>query len=308
MGPGPLLDAKICTHLMLWIPITVGAASLQVARNALQRGLLESAGPWGATLVRFLFGLPFSLAFAICAVTLVPHRPLTPSAGYLGACAIAAASQIGATAALLVSMRRSSFALGTVLQQSSIPLAALVGLALGDRPAPLAWVGLLMVTAGLVALGWPRRAEGPADWSAGALGLAAGAGFAVAANAARQASLALGPHDPFVAALVSVLAVQALQSAALSAWLAWRDPFALKAVLVAGPASLGAGFFGAAASALWFTAFAMAPAGPVRAVGVVETPIAALAGRRLFAERLRPWQWSAGALAAVGVVLAALQD
>lgn len=291
---------------MLWIPITVGAAALQVARNALQRGLLGRAGPWGATLVRFLFGLPFSLALALGAVALAPHGALTPSGRYFGACALAAASQIGATAALLVSMRRSSFALGTVLQQSSIPLAALVGLSLGEHLRPLAWAGMLMVTGGLVVLGWPRRVEGPADWSAAALGLAAGAGFAIAANAARQASLALGPHDPFVSALVSVFVVQALQSAALTGWLAWRDPVSLKAVLVSGPASLGAGFFGAAASALWFTAFAMAPAGPVRAVGVVETPIAALAGRRLFAERLRPWQLAAGALAALGVMLAAL--
>ena len=49
---------------MLWISITLAATGLQVARNALQRGLLASAGPWGASLVRFLFGLPFSLLFA----------------------------------------------------------------------------------------------------------------------------------------------------------------------------------------------------------------------------------------------------
>ena len=51
---------------MLWIMLTAAAAPLQVARNALQRGLVGDAGPWGATLVRFLFGLPFSLAmFAV---------------------------------------------------------------------------------------------------------------------------------------------------------------------------------------------------------------------------------------------------
>jgi drug/metabolite transporter (DMT)-like permease len=100
--------------------------------------------------------------------------------------------------------------------------------------------------------------------------------------------------------------VQALQSGALTLWLAWKDPVALKAAVGAGTASLGAGFFGAAASGLWFTAFAMAPAGPVRAVGVVEMPIAALAGRRLFAERFAPRQWIAAALTGVGVAMAAL--
>ena len=52
---------------MLFIPITALAATFQVARNVLQRGLMGDAGPWGATLVRFLFGLPFSLVFvAVC--------------------------------------------------------------------------------------------------------------------------------------------------------------------------------------------------------------------------------------------------
>ena len=59
---------------MLWIALTIAAAPLQVARNALQRGPMAEAGPWGATLVRFLFGLPFALAiFAVVAV-------LTPAA------------------------------------------------------------------------------------------------------------------------------------------------------------------------------------------------------------------------------------
>ena len=54
------------------------------------------------------------------------------------------------------------------------------------------------------------------------------------------------------------------------------------------------------------TALALSPAGPVRAVGVVEMPIAALAGRRLFSENITLRQWVLGGLTAVGVLLAAL--
>jgi drug/metabolite transporter (DMT)-like permease len=211
-----------------------------------------------------------------------------------------------ATAAMLVSMRRSSFALGTVFQQSSIPLAAVVGLVFGEQLHPLAWAGLLAVTGGLMALAWPRRTEGPRDWSAALLGLAAGAGFAISANGVRRAALTIDPHHPPLAALVTVFVVQALQSGALTVWLAAADRRALRAVFSAGGSSLGAGFFGAAASGLWFTAFALTPAGLVRAVGVVEMPIAALAGQRVFAERLAGWQWAAAALAGAGVALAAL--
>ena len=40
----------------LWVPATIAASAFQVGRNALQRGVMASSGPWGATLVRFLFG------------------------------------------------------------------------------------------------------------------------------------------------------------------------------------------------------------------------------------------------------------
>jgi drug/metabolite transporter (DMT)-like permease len=291
---------------VLWIPITVAAATLQVARNAAQRGLLSDAGPWGATLVRFLFGLPFSALFVAVAFAAWPDARPAAGARFWLACAAGGGAQILATAAMLVSMRRSSFALGTVFQQSGIPFAALVGLVFGEHLGPIRWLGLGLVTAGLMVLGWPRRMGGVRDWSAAGLGLIAGAGFALAANAYRQGSLALDPGHPVLAAQVTLLTVQALQSAVLVAWLAARDRPALAATLRGWRASLSAGFFGAAASGLWFTAFALSPAGPVRAVGVVEMPVAALAGRRLFAERLAAWQLAAALLTALGVGFAAL--
>jgi drug/metabolite transporter (DMT)-like permease len=290
---------------MLWIPITIAAASLQVARNALQRGLLGGAGPWGATLVRFLYGLPFSLLFASVAALLTPHAHVRFSATYVGSCAIGGATQIAATAALLVSMRRSTFALGSIFQQSSIPLAALVGLLFGERLSALTWLGLVAVAAGLMALAWPRTQEGPRDWSAAGLGLIAGAGFAISSNAFRQAALMLDAAHPPLAAQVTVVVAQALQTAALTVYLALSNRTALVIAVTSWRSSLGAGFFGAAASGCWFTAFALSPAGPVRAVGVAELPIAAITGRRMFAEKLAPWQWAAAAVTAGGVVLAA---
>lgn len=291
---------------MIWIPITLAATALQVARNAFQRGLLADAGPWGATLVRFLFGLPFAAVFL--GVAWLVGGPVRPrlDGGFMLACVAGGAAQIVATAAMLVSMRRSSFALGTVFQQSSIPLAAIMGVAFGDHVPPLRWLGLALVTAGLVALGWPRKLTGQKVGSAALLGLVAGAGFALSSNAFRQAALSVAPGAPVFGALATLLVVQALQSASLAAWLGVTDRGALATVMARWRESLPAGFFGAAASGLWFTAFALSPAGPVRAVGVAEMPIAALAGRRLFAERMAPWQIAVLAQIVVGVCLAAL--
>src|SRR5678815_5936851 len=104
---------------MLWILLTAAAAPLQVARNALQRGLVGDAGPWGATLVRFLFGLPFSIAILLTVFALTPSATphWTPT---FWVWAIAGAiAQVSATAVLLMAMGRAGFAVATMLQQSS---------------------------------------------------------------------------------------------------------------------------------------------------------------------------------------------
>ena len=291
---------------MIWIPITIAAAGFQVARNAAQRSVMGGAGPWGATLVRFLFGLPFAILFAAVAWAVTPDASAHPTAWFWLACLAGAALQIGATAALLVAMQRSSFALGTAMQQSGLPFALVWGaLLFGDKVSAMTWTGGLIATAGLAALTWPRGGP-PMRRGAVLAGLGSGAAFALCANCFRQASLVFDPAHPAVSALVTVMVVQAIQTVALGGFLAVRNPDALVAVIKAWRRSLGAGFCGAAASGLWFTAMAMSPVGPVRAVGVIEMPMAALAGRRLFAERLTARQMLFGLIAAAGVAMAAL--
>ena len=292
---------------MLWIFMTAAAAPLQVARNALQRGLVGDAGPWGATLVRFLFGLPFSLAILAVVAALTPAATPHASPRFLIAVAVGAVSQVGATAALLVAMRHSGFAVATFMQQSSLPLGALLGyFAFGDRLGPVQWAGLAMTTAALLALSWPRHEKATGAMAGSLFGLASGLAFAVALNAYRQAGLAFDSAHPIYSAIAALCLAQALQSLVMVALLAAIRPAALRAVGASWRSSLGAGFFGTAASAFWFSALALAPAGQVRAVGVIEGPIAAAAGRRLFKERLTPRQIIGGVMAAAGVVMTAL--
>jgi drug/metabolite transporter (DMT)-like permease len=292
----------------LWGPATVLAASFQVARNALQRGLMGAAGPWGATLVRFLFGLPFSIAFAAVAVALTPR--LAPDWGWAFwlATGAGALAQVLATAALLTAMRRAGFAVGTALQQSSLPLAALVGLLIFRDPlSAIAWMGVAATTLGFAILSWPGRlANGPQPLTGAAFGLLSGLCFGFSLNAFRHAVLVLEPRHPAFAALTTVAIAQALQAAGLMIWLAWRDRGALRAVVGGWRASLGAGLFGALASAGWFFAVALAPAAPVRALGMIEVPIAALAGRRMFRERIGLRQFIGGGAILAGVAMTIL--
>lgn len=292
---------------MLWILLTVAAAPLQVARNAMQRGLVGDAGPWGATLVRFLFGLPFSLAFFAVVVLVTPDADPNWGGPFWVGAILGAISQVAATAALMMAMHRAGFAVATMLQQSSLPLAAVMGwLILGDDLAPAVWAGVVVATAGLVVLSWPRRGHGQADLVGAMFGLAAGASFAVAFNGYRQAGQTLDPGHPLFSAVAALVVAQAMQSLTLTAILAVTRPQALRSVAGAWRSSLAAGFFGSAASVCWFGALALAPAAPVRAVGLIEGPIAAAVGRRLFRERPSLRQWLGGGLTAVGLVLCVL--
>ena len=296
---------------MLSVLIICAASAFQVARNAAQRGLMGDAGPWGATLVRFLFGLPFAVPLALAAWALTPHSRLHLVPLFWLTALTGAATQILGTAALLSSMRRAGFAVGTAWQQSSMPMTAIIGwLVFHDHLSLMGWGGVALASLGLAGLAAPQAKTAQVEgrdrlWGAG-FGLISGLCFAFSFNAYRHATLYLAPSEPLVGATVTVCIAQAAQSAALIAVLAVTRPAALRSVAASWKASLAAGFYGACASALWLTALGLTPAAVVRAVGVVEAPMAAIAGRRMFAERLSLGQWVAGAATAAGVALTAL--
>jgi drug/metabolite transporter (DMT)-like permease len=292
---------------LVWVLATVLASGFQVARNGLQRSLMPQTGPWGATLVRFLFGLPFSGMLAAVFIAAMPMVQLRFNCAFWSIAVLGGAAQLLATAALLVAMQRAGFAVGTALQQSSIPLAALLGLVVfHDHLRPLAWLGVAVTSVALGLLTWPKEAVGPKPRSGALFGLASGLAFGFCLNAFRAASHVLAPDHPIYGAVVSLCVVQAMQSLVLGAILCIWRPKVITAVLASAAQSWGAGFCGALASTGWFVAVALAPAAPVRAVGVIEAPMAAFAGHRLFKEKLHPAQLIAGAAVAVGVLLTAL--
>ena len=174
------------------------------------------------------------------------------------------------------------------------------------------WIGVMVTTLGLAVLTWPRRivaAGGEvvrAPLSGAAFGLLSGLLFGFSLNAFRHAGLLLEPHHPVYSAILTVPMVQALQSVGLGLPLLLFDRSELIRVLRSWKPSLATGVCGALCSVGWFVALALAPAASVRAVGVVEAPMAAFAGHRLFKERLHWTQLIAGCAVGVGVVLTAL--
>ena len=273
----------------LWIPVTIGAAFAQTLRNTAQRHLTGSLGTLGATLVRFLYGLPFALLW-LGVVRGIGGMPLpTPTAPFAGWVLLGAVCQIAGTVLLLRVMVERNFTLGVAYSKSEIIQVAVFGLAfLGDPVSLVACVAIAVGTLGVLLLS-PADSRRPfrallVGWTArpALLGLASGTGFGLAAVGYRGAALALSDAPFLLAAAYTLVAAQLLQTALLGAWLLLRDAAVIPAVLRAWRASLFAGFMGAAASGGWFTAMTIEPVAHVRTLGLIELLFSYAVSRRVF--------------------------
>lgn len=297
----------------LWVPIVLWAALAQTARNAAQRSLVAQAGTLGATLSRFLYGIPFAVAW----VALLHFMPGTaapvPAFGgaYFGWLVLGALGQLGATAFLLAAMKERNFVVGVAYSKTDALQVAMLGAVfLRELPGPLTLVAIALATTGVVLLSLPQKTPvqgvawtGRAAW----FGLGSGAGFALSAVGYRGAALQIPDASPWLAGAWGVLLAQSIQTVLLGGWLAWRSRAALQATVTAWRISTVAGGAGALASIGWFTAFALTTAANVRTLGMVEVVFSYLVSRRLLREKLVRMEQAGLALVLVGLVVLGLQ-
>lgn len=292
----------------LWIPLTLFAAAAQTVRNTAQRHLTAELGTLGATLVRFLYGMPV-LALWLCLVLLVgghPHPTLTLAFG--GWVVVAALSQMAGTALLLRAMEERSFAIGLVYSKSEVIQVALFSvLFLGEAISMLAIAAIVVATLGVVLLSpRPPAVDGTRrSWAdpAALYGLASGSAFAISVVGYRGANLALEAGSPFLAAAETLFWSQLLQAVLLTAWLLARNPSIVLGVLRQWRVSVFAGVAGASASLANVTALALAPASQVRTLILIEVVFSYFVSRRVFRESTNRRELAGIVLVMVGVVL-----
>jgi drug/metabolite transporter (DMT)-like permease len=287
---------------LVWPFLVVVSAALQIVRNAAQKSLTAELGVWGASYVRFLFGLPFALIW-LGLILLVRGPDGGPSLAHLGWSSLGGACQAAVTALLVIAMRDRNFAVANAMQKTEVMGAALVGLAvLGDQLSPHQWAGIAVASAGVVlAGGGGQGGDRGVSLRAAACGIGAGLLFSISSVSYRAAGLAWG-EDGWVGAAATLVAALSVQTIGMGLLMALFAPAALHGVLRAWKASLVPGAAGATASALLFTAFALGPsAGAVKAVQLVDVLMAWVVSRRVFSERLSAAEIAGGALLLVGV-------
>jgi drug/metabolite transporter (DMT)-like permease len=304
--PGSFLED---VFRLLWIPITIAAALAQTVRNAAQRHLVGELGTLGATLVRFLYGLPFAAAWLLAVAVITGVAIPVPGWAMLAWCFAGGLCQIAGTALLLQTMRERNFAVGVAYSKTEVvQVAVFAWVLLGDPLSAQTAAAVACGTAGVLLLApadrerpWRSLVEGFASRSA-LLGIGSGAGFALSAVCYRAATQVAGTPSFVANAALALVIAQAMQTLVLGGWLWWRTPEVVRRTFRAWRVSLFAGAMGATASAAWFTAFAIAPVTHVRTLGLVEMIFSYAVSRRLFREHLERRERAGMALIALAVV------
>ncbi len=296
-----------------WIPIVIGAALFQTIRNAAQRTISSTLGAWSATLVRFLYGLPFAILWLACTYALEPSQHGIPdfNAPFLAWLVAGALSQIFATFFLLSAMAQRNFIVGVTFSKTEVLQVALFGiLVLSEVPTWLTAFAVVFATLGVVLLSFPPKSAiaGKALLlsPAALLGLASGSFFALANVTYRGAALAMPGVSAWVIGAWGVVLAQIVQSVVLGGYLEWKQRGALAKILGAWRISVLAGACGALASIGWFTAFALRPAADVRILGLIEVFFSYVVSRRLFGENMSKLELAGMFLVMAGVVLVCL--
>jgi drug/metabolite transporter (DMT)-like permease len=298
----------------LWIVLTLIAAASQTARNAMQKGLTTTVGTVGATLVRFVFGLPFAVISLIMVVQFTGLALPQITGEFVAWVALGGLTQIAATALMLAAMRLRSFVVATAyVKTEAIQVALFALLFLSEKLSPMAVAAIVAATAGVFLMSWPRgvkQATGDqgGNWQPVAMGLLAGSFFAGSAVGFKGAIVVLGESADASGSFVldatfTLVCGLVLQTVLMVVWQLFKDREVLLAVLRAWRPSLGAGFMGALGSQMWFLAFAIAATAHVRTLALVEILFAHALTRRLFSQHTTGAELAGIVLVVVGALL-----
>ena len=294
----------------LWIPFILVASLLQVARNAMQRGLTAELGTVGATLIRFLFGFPFAVLFLLIAFAATGETMVLPSSAFWPWLLVGALTQIAATGLMLMAMNMGSFVVATAYIKTEPILAALFGFAfLADALSAWKIVAIVLATLGVVVTAIrPGGEKAFGDLKATSVGLASAATFAFSAVGFRGAILAVQGVSFVTVATFTLTMGLLLQTLVLLVYLLVFDRKTLAAILQLWRPSMLAGLCGALSSQFLFFGFALTTVANVRTLALIEVLYAQAVSHYTFKQKIAPREIAGVVLIVVGVgLLVAMQ-
>ncbi|HIG39901.1 MAG: EamA family transporter [bacterium] len=275
-----------------WVFWTLLAASMQAVRTAGQRHLTSEITPLAATLVRYLFGLPFValwLAYVSSTYLSVEGNTALPSLNltFLRSAFLAGILQIFATVLLIQLLTLRNFAVGSTYVKSEILLTAIIGYFFFTEAITLiGWVAIIVCVAGLMVVSISKSGGLNSLWNRSALyGLGSGLCFALTSLFLRQASLSLGVEDSMLSAGMTLTYMVILQTMITVVWVRWQQPGEISKVFQQWRPALFVGITSVIGSVGWFTAMTLELASYVKTLGQVEFLLTVLIAIFYFKER-----------------------
>lgn len=286
-----------------WVLWTLLAASMQSVRTAAQKQLADDMSAVAATLVRYLFGIPFVLIYF--AVVTGRADSLPPiNATFLICATLAGVLQIVATVLLVQLFTLRNFAVGSTYARTEIMLTALLGtLFFGETIALLGWVAIAVCAAGLIAVNIGKSGRLNDIWNRSALvGLGSGLAFSLTSLLIRRASLSFGVDDAVLTAGMTLTYMVLTQTAMVLGYVLITNRAELRTVATHWRTGTLVGATSVAGSAGWFTAFTLERASYVKTLGQIEFLITLGIAMTWFRERPGRLEL-AGMLAILGGVI-----
>jgi drug/metabolite transporter (DMT)-like permease len=295
----------------IWLPATLMAGGVQAWRTAVQRRVSHSLSLNAAGLVRYLYGLPFTILLLGGYRLLFPGPLPAPDPSFLLFCLGGGLAQIIATNLLIMAFAHRNFVVGTAYSKTEAVQGAFLSfLLMGERLHPLAWAGIGCGVMGVMLLSTGGKRMGPLDFlralgqPAALTGIASGFFFALTAIGVRRATQQVGSHDPILAALIVLVATVSAQVVMQGGYVLLREREQMVRVFRSWRVSGQVGLLSSLGSACWFSGFATAPVALVRIVGQIEVAFTLGFGHFYLGERMARSEIMGLMLVASGVVLA----
>ncbi len=270
-----------------WVIFTIFAAIMQSVRTAGQKRLATHISPMSATMVRYVFGMPFAVAYFYTVVERPPEilRACTSSPDFMKYAALAGVAQILSTYWLIKVLSFRNFVVGTVLSKTEAIQAAIIGTVFFSAELSwTAWLAIIVGGLGIVLLSATQSLRS-ANWASVSFGLLSGFGFALTALWLREASTSL-PYTFIQSAAATLLFTVILQAALCLLYTLWKERDQIPMLRNKLPIALFIGATSALGSVGWYTAMTYQNAALVRSLGQVELLFAIGISHWFFGERI----------------------
>jgi drug/metabolite transporter (DMT)-like permease len=294
----------------LWIPLTIAGAFMQNLRSVLQKHLKAKLSTAGASYVRFLYAMPFSILYC-WSLNVYGGYPIPESNLLFWVyCFLGGLSQIMFTFLLVHLFSYRNFAVGTTYSKTETIQVAILGLILlGDQISIFGAIAIVISLFGVMLLSVAQTKITVKNLLTSLfekqtlIGLTCGAFLGASVVFYRGAAWALGDGEVIMRAAFALSVSVVMQTIGMGIYIRIREPGQLTAVIRNWPPALAVGIAGVLASICWFTAFTLQNAAYVRALGQIELIFTFVASILIFKEKSHPMELIGILLIAVAIIV-----